>query len=71
MHSSGQLKSYLGRQAASDMDCERVKREAWRADGDLVLMHDQIAALPLADRNAIAQIAMRVYGVKIIKGNFK
>lgn len=71
MNSSGQLRSYLGSRAASSMDCERVKREAWRSEGDVVLMHNQIAALPLADRQVIEQIASRVYGVKIIKANLK
>lgn len=68
MHSSGQLKSYLGRQAASEMDCERVKREAWRDNGNLVLMADQVAELPLADRRLIEQIATRAYGMKTLKG---
>ena len=66
--SNGQLRSYLASRVVESMDCERVKREAWRTDGDLVLMHDQIAALPLSDRQMLERIASRQYGVKTLKG---
>ena len=66
--SSGQLRSYLAGKVSASMDCDRVKREAWRDDGNLVMMHDQIAALPLSDRQTLERIASRQYGVKTLKG---
>lgn len=68
MSGSGQLRSYLASRVSSDMDCDRVKRSAWRSDGNLVLMHDQISALSLDERRFIEQIATRVYGLKLVKG---
>lgn len=65
---SGQLRSYLASRVASSMDCERVKREAWRNNGDLVLMQDQIAGLAQDERSTIEKIATRQYGNKTLKG---
>jgi hypothetical protein len=68
MSNSGSLRSYLASRTASNMDCERVKREAWREEGDAVLMHDQIAELPLDDRRHIERIISKIYGFRKVKG---
>lgn len=66
--SSGQLRSYLASRVVASMDTARIKREAWCNEGDFVLMADQIAELPLQDRQTIERIATRAYGVKLIRG---
>jgi hypothetical protein len=62
------LRSYLAKYAAQSTDVEAIKRDAWRNDGHLVLMNEQIAQLTLPERRAIEQIATRQYGLKTIKG---
>lgn len=66
--SSGQLRSYLASRVVEGMDCERVKREAWCNNGDLVLMQDQIAGLSLDERCVLEKIATRQYGRTVLKG---
>jgi hypothetical protein len=46
----------------------KIKRNAWQHDGDFVLMKEQIAMLSSADRKTIEQIATKVYGNRVLKG---
>ncbi len=65
---NSRLRSCLARYVADSMDMDKVKQDAWRNDGHLVLMHDQIEQLTLPERRAIEQIATRQYGLKTLKG---
>ena len=59
---AGDVTDSVGRLQATRIDYARVKREAWRNDGILVVDVDKAAGLSWADRELLRTIGDQLYG---------